>query len=83
MEGVPVRLWPLAMLVLLAMAVPLNVAGWGPREGVAAWAFAAAGLGAGAGVATTVVYGVMSLVAVLPGALVLVPVLVRREAARG
>jgi uncharacterized membrane protein YbhN (UPF0104 family) len=72
---------PLALLVLLAMAVPLSVAGWGPREGVAAWAFAAAGLGAGAGVATTVVYGVMSLVAVLPGAVALV--LVRREAARG
>ena len=37
----PARLWPLAMLVLLAMVVPLNVGGWGPREGVAAWAFAA------------------------------------------
>ncbi len=43
------RLLPLALLVLLAMAVPANVAGWGPREGVAAWAFAAAGLGAAAG----------------------------------
>jgi len=39
---------------------------------VAAWAFAAVGLGAGAGVATAVVYGVMSLVAALPGLLVLV-----------
>ncbi|MGJ3561879.1 hypothetical protein ACR6C2_41015 [Streptomyces sp. INA 01156] len=29
------------------MALPLNVGGWGPREGVAAWAFGAAGLGAG------------------------------------
>ena len=44
------RLWPLAMLVLLAMVVPLHVGGWGPREGVAAWAFAAAGLGAAQGV---------------------------------
>jgi glycosyltransferase 2 family protein len=66
-----VRLVPLALLVLLAMAVPLNVAGWGPREGVAAWAFAAAGLGAGPGVTTAVVYGVLALVAGLPGAVVL------------
>jgi glycosyltransferase 2 family protein len=34
--------------------------------------FAAAGLGAAQGVATAVVYGVMVLVASLPGALVLV-----------
>jgi hypothetical protein len=54
------------------MALPLNVAGWGPREGVAAWAFGAAGLGADQGLATAVVYGVMALVAVLPGLLVLV-----------
>ena len=46
-------------------------AGWGPREGVAAWAFAAAGLGADQGVATAMVYGVMALVASLPGAVVL------------
>ena len=39
------RLLPLALLVLLAMVLP-SVAGWGPREGVAAWAFGAAGLGA-------------------------------------
>ena len=42
---------PLALLVMLAMVLP-SVAGWGPREGAAAWAFAAAGLGAGQGVAT-------------------------------
>jgi hypothetical protein len=68
----PGRLLPLALLVLLAMAVPANVAGWGPREGVAAWSFAAAGLGASAGVETAVVYGVLVLVASLPGAVVLV-----------
>ena len=66
-----VRLWPLAVLVLLAMGIPLNVGGWGPREGVAAWAFAAAGLGAAQGVATATAYGVMGLVATLPGGLVL------------
>jgi hypothetical protein len=66
-----VSLVPLALLVLVAAAVPANLAGWGPREGMAAWAFAAAGLGADAGVATTVAFGVMVLVSVLPGALVL------------
>jgi uncharacterized membrane protein YbhN (UPF0104 family) len=65
------RLWPLAMLVLLAMVVPLNVGGWGPREGMAAWAFAAAGLGAQQGVAAATAYGVMGLVATLPGGIVL------------
>jgi glycosyltransferase 2 family protein len=65
------RMVPLALLVLLAAALP-NVGGWGPREGVTAWAFAAAGLGASLGVATAVVYGVMVFVASLPGAVALV-----------
>jgi uncharacterized membrane protein YbhN (UPF0104 family) len=66
------RLLPLAMLVLLAMSVPLNVGGgWGPREGVAAWAFAVAGLGAAQGAGAGVVYGVLALASTLPGAAVL------------
>lgn len=65
------RLLPLAMLSLLAMVLP-SVAGWGPREGVTAWAFSAAGLGAAQGAATAVAYGVLVLAASLPGALVLV-----------
>ncbi len=65
-------LLPLAVLALLAMSLPLNVGGWGPREGVTAWAFGAAGLGAGSGLAVAVVYGVLCLAASLPGALVLV-----------
>ena len=72
------ELLPLALLVLVAMGIPANVAGWGPREGVAAWAFAAAGLGAAEGVAVAVVYGVMVFVASLPGAVVLVVGLRRR-----
>jgi uncharacterized membrane protein YbhN (UPF0104 family) len=79
----PDRLLPLALLVLLAMAVPFNVAGWGPREGVAAWAFGAAGLGASAGIETAVVYGVLVLVASLPGAAVLVVESVRRRSESG
>jgi uncharacterized membrane protein YbhN (UPF0104 family) len=64
------RMLPLALLVMAAAALP-NVGGWGPREGVTAWAFAAAGLGASLGVATAVVYGVMVFVSSLPGAAIL------------
>jgi glycosyltransferase 2 family protein len=73
------ELVPLALLAMLAMVLP-SVAGWGPREGATAWAFAAAGLGADLGVATAGVYGVMVLVASLPGALVLVAPWVPRPA---
>jgi uncharacterized membrane protein YbhN (UPF0104 family) len=73
------QLFPLALLAMLAMVLP-SVAGWGPREGATAWAFAAAGLGADLGVATAVVYGVMVLVASLPGALLLVTAWVPRTA---
>lgn len=88
-------LLPLAFLVLAVGAVPLNVAGWGPREGAAAWVFGAAALGAAQGVTVATAYGVMALFATLPGAVVLVggwlarrPPRVRRvapveEAARG
>ncbi|MBM0233582.1 flippase-like domain-containing protein [Micromonospora sp. STR1_7] len=65
------RLLPLTLLALLAMGLPLNIAGFGPREGVAAWAFGAAGLSAAQGVATATVYGALVLVASLPGAAVL------------
>ena len=75
------ELLPLALIVLLGAALP-NVAGWGPREGVTAWAFAAAGLGASAGVTVAVAYGVMVLFASLPGAAVLVADSVHRGAAR-
>jgi hypothetical protein len=59
------------LLVLLAAAVPLNLGGWGPREGAAAWAFASVGLGAAQGVAASVAYGVLALVSTLPGLAVL------------
>src|SRR4051794_3364955 len=71
------RMLPLALLVMLVMTLP-SVGGWGPREGAAAWAFGAAGLGAAQGVATAVVYGVMVLVATMPGAVILVVSWLRR-----
>ncbi|MFL6157618.1 MAG: lysylphosphatidylglycerol synthase domain-containing protein [Marmoricola sp.] len=54
-------------LVLLGASIPLNVAGWGPREGMAAWAFAAFGSTAGTGLTVAVAYGVVSMLATLPG----------------
>jgi len=60
-----------ALIVLGAAAIPVNVGGWGPREAVAASAFALAGLGAGAGVAVSTAFGVLTVIAILPGALAL------------
>jgi glycosyltransferase 2 family protein len=74
----PMTLLPMSLLVLLAAGLPLNVAGWGPREGMAAWSFGAAGLGADQGVATSVAYAAIVLVASLPGAVVLVVATRRR-----
>ena len=69
--GTTRQLLPLALFVLLAMSVPANLAGWGPREGAAAWVFSAAGLGAAQGLSAAVAYGILSLAACLPGAAVL------------
>ncbi len=63
----PAQVLPVAMLVLAAMLVPLNVGGWGPRESVAAGLFAAAGWGAAQGVAAATAFGVLALIATLPG----------------
>ncbi len=76
------RLLPLAFISMMAMVLP-SISGWGPREGVTAWVFAAAGLGADRGAATAVAYGVMVLAASLPGGLVLIAGwLSRRRASR-
>ena len=76
----PERLIPLTLLVLAAAGIPLNLAGWGPREGMAAWSFGAAGLGAAQGLASAVAFGALVLVGTLPGALLL---LLRTRAPRG
>lgn len=61
-------LLPIGALVLLGSSIPLNVAGWGPREGVAAWAFASYGSTAALGLTASVTFGVLSTAATLPGA---------------
>jgi uncharacterized membrane protein YbhN (UPF0104 family) len=76
------RLTPLMLLALLAMVVPLNIGGWGPREGVTVWAFGAAGLSATQGLTIAVVYGLFAFVAALPGLAVIIVRAVARSRAR-
>ena len=73
----------LLMVIQIAAAIPLNIGGWGPREGAAAWAFAAAGLGAASGVTVSTLYAVLMLIAVTPGAGLLLNDAVRRRRDRG
>jgi uncharacterized membrane protein YbhN (UPF0104 family) len=68
----PSLLLAIALAVLVGSAVPLNVAGWGPREGITAGVFTLVGLGSTTGLTVSVVFGVLSAVATVPGLLVLV-----------
>ena len=60
-----------ALPILLAMLIPLSVAGWGFREAAAAAVWLALGLPPEQGAAVALAYGGVVLVASLPGALVL------------
>ena len=68
----PRELVALAVIALAAASLPINVGGWGPREAASASAFAVIGLGAGAGLAASTAFGVLTTIAVLPGAVVLI-----------
>jgi uncharacterized membrane protein YbhN (UPF0104 family) len=69
----------LLMVVQVAQVIPLGIGGWGLREGAAAWAFSAAGLGAATGVTAAALYAVLMLIAVSPGAGLLAGDAVRRR----
>jgi uncharacterized membrane protein YbhN (UPF0104 family) len=69
----------LLMVVQTAVVIPLSIGGWGLREGTAAWAFGAAGLGAATGVTVATLYAVLMLAAVAPGAGLLLGDAVRRR----
>ena len=71
----------LLLVIQTAAVIPLGIGGWGLREGAAAWAFSAAGLGAATGVTVTVLYAVLMLAAVAPGAGFLLGDAVRRRRA--
>jgi len=72
----------LLMVIQIAAGIPLSIGGWGPREGAAAWAFAAAGLGAANGATVSTVYAVLMLAAVTPGVGLLLKDAVRRRRGR-
>lgn len=55
--------------ILLAMLVPLTISGWGVREGAAVAIFPLAGIAAVEGLAASVAFGLVHLVATLPGLL--------------
>jgi glycosyltransferase 2 family protein len=78
-QASPERLAALALIVMIAGSIPLNIGGWGPREGTAAWAFAGAGLGAAAGIAATTAFAVLAMIAVAPGAAVVAASALRRR----
>lgn len=59
-------------LVLLSMLIPLSIGGWGIREAAAAVLWPFVGLSSEAGIATSVVYALVSLFACLPGTLLIV-----------
>jgi uncharacterized membrane protein YbhN (UPF0104 family) len=65
------QLLPPLVLTLLVMGLPVNIGGWGPREAVSTLAFGVTGLGATQGLTAAVVYGVLTFVSTLPGAVVL------------
>jgi uncharacterized membrane protein YbhN (UPF0104 family) len=69
----------LLMVVQTAVVIPLSIGGYGLREGAAAWAFGAAGLGAATGVTVTILYAVIMLAAVAPGGGLLLRDAVRRR----
>lgn len=58
-------------LVLAATTLPWAFAGWGAREATTAALFGLAGIGAADGVAVSIAFGVLSLVASAPGVVVL------------
>lgn len=59
----------LVPVVLLTMLVPITISGWGLREGAAAALLPVAGIAASEALAASVVFGLLGLVAVLPGLL--------------
>ncbi len=61
----------LALVVLALSAVPVSMAGWGPREVATGALFPLVGATTAQGVEASVVYGLLALVATLPGAAVL------------
>lgn len=67
----PIIVLALVPLILFTMLIPLTISGWGVREGAAAALLPLAGATASEGFAASVAFGLVLLVAVLPGFLAL------------
>jgi uncharacterized membrane protein YbhN (UPF0104 family) len=67
----PTMVFQVVPLVLAATAFPWAFAGWGAREASAAALFSLVGIDAAAGVAVSIAFGILSLVAAAPGLIVL------------
>lgn len=63
----PIIIFALIPLILFTMLIPLTISGWGVREGAAAALFPLAGATASQGFAASVAFGLVMLLAVLPG----------------
>ncbi len=64
-----IEIMALVPVILFAMLIPLTVSGWGVREGAAALFLPIAGISATDSVAASVMFGLALLIAVIPGAL--------------
>ncbi|BES71722.1 lysylphosphatidylglycerol synthase transmembrane domain-containing protein [Marinobacter nanhaiticus D15-8W] len=58
---------PCVLCLLMTMVIPVTVAGWGIREGVAGALWVWAGYPAGEGLALSIAYGALFLISSLPG----------------
>lgn len=61
----------LVPLVLFTMLIPVSISGWGLREGAAAALLPIAGVTVSGAIAASVVFGLMAIVTILPGAALL------------
>ena len=59
----------LVPLILFTMLIPITISGWGLREGAAAALLPLTGASASQGLATSVAFGLVFILAVLPGAI--------------
>lgn len=57
----------LVPMILFAMVLPLSIGGWGLREGAASVLFPAVGATMSAGLASSIAFGLVLVVSVLPG----------------
>lgn len=60
----------LGPLVMLSLALPISLGGWGVREGAMVWLFGAVGVPAQVSLSASILLGLISLAVSLPGGLV-------------